>query len=372
MSTFAYSHVTGADWNVACTAIAAALAAQSAQGDLAFVYADHRFAGDADRIIDRLRSATGIAHWIGTVGMGICSTGLEVYDEPSIAVMRTDLPAEAFRVLTPMVESVDEVMDALASWLDVHPATLAVVHGDPGNGRVPGLIEALADRLPGGFLVGGLTSSEAMQVQFADRAVGGGLSGVLIDAGGRIATGLSQGCSLIGEKRRITDCRQNVIATLDGRPALDVLKEDIGEVLARDLRRIGGYIFAALPVSGSDTGDYLVRNLIGIDPDQGLVAIGDMVTEDSYLQFAKRDAQTARADLERMLDGIGRRLNGPPKGALYHTCLGRGRHLFGEQSEELRVIREHLGDIPLVGFYANGEISHRRLYGYTGVLTVFS
>jgi small ligand-binding sensory domain FIST len=371
MTTFAYSHVNDPDWESACAAVVARLADQPAAGDLAFVYADHRFAADADRIVERLREATGVTHWVGTVGLGVCSTGQEVYDEPSLAVMRTDLTSEAFRVLTPMTESPDEVLEALSGWLDAHPAPLAVVHGDPTNGRTPELIAALADRLPGGFLVGGLTSSESLQVQFADRAVGGGLSGVLVDAAGRVATGLSQGCSLIGEKHRITDCRQNILVALDGRPALDVLKEDIGEVLARDLRRIGGYIFAALPVTGSDTGDYLVRNLIGIDPDQGMVAIGDLVSEGGYLQFAKRDAQTARADLERMLEDVKRRLGGPAKGALYHTCLGRGRHLFGEHSAELGLIREHLGEVPLVGFYANGEISHRRLYGYTGVLTVF-
>jgi small ligand-binding sensory domain FIST len=72
-----------------------------------------------------------------------------------------------------------------------------------------------------------------------------------------------------------------------------------------------------------------------------------------------------------MLRDVRGRLPGAPKGALYHTCLGRGRHLFGEDSAELRLIRETLGDVPLVGFYANGEISHHRLYGYTGVLTVF-
>jgi small ligand-binding sensory domain FIST len=115
-----------------------------------------------------------------------------------------------------------------------------------------------------------------------------------------------------------------------------------------------------------------VRNLIGIDPDRGLVAIGDLVNPGMEIQFARRDANTARDDLQRTVSTLLERLPGPPRGGLYHTCLGRGRHLFGEESAELKLIGDLLGDVPLTGFYANGEISYNRLYGYTGVLTLFT
>jgi len=150
-----------------------------------------------------------------------------------------------------------------------------------------------------------------------------------------------------------------------------VFKDDIGEVLARDLSRTAGYIFAGLPIAGSDTGDYLVRNLIGGDPDNGLLAIGELVQPGELLMFCRRDAGTAREDLIRMLQELRRGLAGPPRGGLYYSCLGRGASLFGPDSEELRLVRDLLGEFPLVGFYANGEISHHRLYGYTGVLTLF-
>ncbi len=368
---FAYAHVSAPDWRSACDAAAAALGSVPAGGALGFLYGHHALAADMDRIVDELRHRTGVPHWVGTVGMGVCSTGREVYDEPSLAVLATDIPAVAFQLLPSTADGVDDTLAASAAWRERHDARFAVVHGDPSNPRIAGLIEALADGLGNGYLVGGLSSSEGMQVQVADAAAGGGLSGVLFGAEVAVATGLSQGCSLIGRKHQITQCDRNILVQLDDRPALDVLKADIGEVLARDLQRIGGYIFAALPVSGSDTGDYLVRNLLGIDPEQGLVAIGELLERGATLQFAKRDALTARADLEQMIGKLNARLPGPPKGALYHSCLGRGRHLFGDDSAELQLVREHLGDIPLVGFYANGEISHRRLYGYTGVLTVF-
>ena len=87
--------------------------------------------------------------------------------------------------------------------------------------------------------------------------------------------------------------------------------------------------------------------------------------------FCRRDGNSAREDMMRMLTDIRGRLGGEPRGAVYYSCLGRGRYQFGENSEELKLIRDELGNIPLVGFFANGEIFHNRLYWYTGVLTVF-
>jgi small ligand-binding sensory domain FIST len=88
--------------------------------------------------------------------------------------------------------------------------------------------------------------------------------------------------------------------------------------------------------------------------------------------FCRRDANTAREDFSRMLAGLKQRLSAPPRGGVYVSCLGRGAQLFGEDSQELEQIRDELGDFPLVGFYANGEVSQNRLYGYTGVLTLFT
>ena len=175
----------------------------------------------------------------------------------------------------------------------------------------------------------------------------------------------------IGAVHEITDCRGNILIELDGRPALDVFKQEIGEELAGNLRRVGGLIFAALPVSGSDTGDYLVRNIMGFDVDRGLIGIGELVERGSQVQFCRRDTAAAEHDLGRMVESVKRRAGAEPRGALYFSCLARGPNMFGETSEELRLIERALGDVPLVGFFCNGEISHNRLYGYTGVLTLF-
>ena len=100
-------------------------------------------------------------------------------------------------------------------------------------------------------------------------------------------------------------------------------------------------------------------------------AIGDLIEEQSPIMFCKRDGESARQDMLRMLDDLARRAGGRIKAGIYYTCLGRGRYQFGDNSEELKLIRDQLGELPLVGFFANGEISHKRLYGYTGVLTLF-
>ncbi len=199
----------------------------------------------------------------------------------------------------------------------------------------------------------------------------GGVSGVLLAPGVSVVSGLSQGCSPIGPVRRITESVDNVLVTIDDRPALDVFKEDIGELLARDLRKVGGYIFAALPIAESDTGDYLVRNLVAIDPEKGWVAIAEEVAIGDQVLFCRRDQKSAETDLRRMLSDVTKRAGASPQGGLYISCLARGPNLFGPNSEELRIVQEAVGDLPLVGFFANGEISNRRLYGYTGVLTLF-
>ena len=96
-----------------------------------------------------------------------------------------------------------------------------------------------------------------------------------------------------------------------------------------------------------------------------------MVGTGDRVMFCRRDAQAAHEDLGRMLNGLQRRLERPPQAALYFSCVARGPNMFGEKGNELAILQDALGDIPLAGFYANGEISNNRLYGYTGVLALF-
>lgn len=365
---FKYGHSAASQWREATQACLSQLGEIPPTANLGFIYVTDRLAGQMHDILSMLKQATGVTHWVGSTGLGICGTGQEYLDQPALAIMLGEFPAQAFRVF-PTIRQQDEMPDVAS--VGSSAAYFGIVHGDPENQNIPGLIEQFAARMESGFVVGGLTSSRNENVQVADDITRGGLSGVVFTSEVALTTRLTQGVSPIGELHEITECEDNVIMRLDGRPALDVLKEEIGEVLSRDLKRLSNYIFVGLPIAGSDTGDYLVRNLIGINVEQKLLAIGDTIENGRQLLFCRRDGASAVKDMQRMLAEIKSGITGVARGAVYYSCLGRGESLFGADSEELKMISRELGEIPLVGFFANGEISHNRLYGYTGVLTVF-
>jgi small ligand-binding sensory domain FIST len=367
--TFAYGHAAASSWRMAAEACLAQCGGVRT-ATLGLIYATDALAGSFGEIVDFVRRRTGIPHWVGTVGLGICGTGREYLDEPALAIMCCSFDDSAFRVL-PALQTPRAVAQARLEWGN-HAASFAVLHADPSNGSLLSIVRELAGRMESGFAVGGLTSSRGRSVQYADGVTEGGVSGVLFSEEVVVATRLTQGCSPIGPRHRVTEAHHNVLIRLDGRPALDVFREDIGpDFSGGNLRAVGGTIFAGLPVEGSDTGDYLVRNLMGIDPAHKLLAISEPVKPGGQVLFCRRDRGTASDDLARMLSSIKSGLYRRPRGALYFSCLGRGASLFGDDSQELRMIRDGLGDVPLVGFFCNGEISHNRLYGYTGVLTLF-
>jgi small ligand-binding sensory domain FIST len=223
----------------------------------------------------------------------------------------------------------------------------------------------------GAYLVGGLTASRRAQPQIAGKLTSGGVSGVMFSDRVTVITGLTQGCLPIGPPHRVTAFQGNVVQALDGRPPFEVLREEAGS-LPEDLRRLGDDINVALLVGGADRPDYTVRNLMGIDPENGPIAIGALIEEGQSLMFCRRGAGPAEADLDRMLSDLRRRVgDATPRGALYYACVARGPNMFGPGNREARRINEAFGDLPLVGFYGAGEISNARLYGYTGVLSLF-
>jgi small ligand-binding sensory domain FIST len=257
------------------------------------------------------------------------------------------------------------------AWLDRQAAVTALVHGDPHAPSIDARIAGLA-ATSGAFLVGGLSVASPKRVRVSQRVTAAPLSGALLGDGILLATGLSQGCSPIGPAHRITEVVDNVVMRLDGKPALDTLKTEAGEIIARDLKRAAGYIHVAQPVEGSDRGDYVVRSLLAVDPERGWLAVGEPLTADERLIFVRRDSNAAQKDMKRMLAGLARRLaDRPVRGGLYISCVARGAQMFGRSGRELELIHETLGDFPLVGFAAAGEICRDRLYGYTGVLVLF-
>jgi small ligand-binding sensory domain FIST len=290
--------------------------------------------------------------------------------------MTAALPPEDFRIFAATADPGSDLPRQYASWIEGVQPVLALVHADP---RCRDLQKAATDTASasGAYLVGGLLSHRCASPLLAltageDAGESEGIAGLMLAPGVAVATGLTQGCVPVGPVHRVDEARDNVVMVLDGRPALAVFCEDIGPELTADLRRVGGLIFAGLPVAGSDTGDYLVRNLLAIDAGRGWLVLGAEVAAGDPILFCRRDPESARRDMTRMVRQLAGRLSGPPKAGVYVSCVARGAALFGDAGVETGLIRETLGEFPLIGFFANGEISRDRLYGHTGVLTLFT
>jgi small ligand-binding sensory domain FIST len=347
-----------------------------AEANLGILYVTEPAAPVLPQLVRALADHTGVSSWVGGVGLGICSGSEEIFEQPAAVTMTAALPPNSFRVVAPTEKPGSDMPRRHAEWIEKVQPSLALVHADP---RCPDLSRAAIEvaAASGAFLVGGLVSHRCAKPLLA-RAPGedglgaGGVAGVMLAPGISVATGLTQGCSPIGPVHRIDEARDNVVMVIDGQPALSVFVEDIGPALANDLRRVGGLIFAGLPVTGSDTGDYLVRNLLAIDPGRGWLVLGAEVADGDAIVFCRRDPDSARQDMGRMLRQLGARLDEPPKAGIYVSCVARGAALFGEAGVETALIRGALGDFPMIGFFANGEISRDRLYGHTGVLTLFT
>jgi len=336
-----------------------------------FLYLSDLLLEEVEYILNQLKQRTGLNHWVGSVGMALIATEQEYYDQQAIVIMVADFNEADFYVLPNFTEDTHALKGDLINWCNNNDFNVGLVHGDPDSPVVQPLLHQLGEDIPGSFLVGGISSSHGPSLQIANKPLRNGISGVLFSQQIPILSNLSQGCAPIGPRHRVTDSDKNIAYMLDNKPALDVLTDDTGEVIARDWEQAANYIFAGLVNKNSDTEDYTIRQLIGVDLDNKFIAIADYLENDQEIIFCRRDGNSALEDMRRMLLQLKSRLNTPIKGGVYISCMGRGREQFGFNSEEVRLIHSVLGTFPLVGFFANGEIHKNLLYGFTGVLTLF-
>jgi small ligand-binding sensory domain FIST len=419
MKLFPYGHATHPQWPMAAALVLAQLRAQMALPDyasaptLGLLYISDHYAGAAQDILDHLSGELPeVTDWSGTVGVGVASSNVEYFDEPALVVMLCALPPHQYRVFSGVAPL------GVGDGMGFEPHT-ALVHADAAAPDVAGLIDEMAARTATGYLFGGLASSRSDAVQFAIGGNGnikghgaaggvfrGGLSGVAFGEEVSLVSRVTQGCQPVAPQRVITACDGHVLTELDGEPALDVLLRDLGISLDEPqaaMTRLRATLVGLTEAGGDAIGrtgnfgaDVIVRHIIGLDPARRGVAIAQQVTAGMRMAFCQRDAQAARADLMRICAEIREELEpeemplqraaalaAPPAqaapsparriaGAVYVSCAGRGGPHFGGPSAELQIVRHALGDVPLVGFFAGGEIARNHLYGYTGVLTVFS
>lgn len=366
---------------------------------LALLYITDHYADDAQEVLDLLSAELpGITDWVGSVGVGVCAGNTEYFDQPALALMLLDIPCDQYRVFS----GVAPLLRGNASFA----AHTALVHADGEAPELAALLAELADRTSGGYVFGGVAASRGASVQFAVGGGGnlaghgaaggvfaGGLSGVAFGAGVPLLSRVTQGCQPVGPVQRITEAAGNVVLRLDDEPALERLLSTLDvslvdnpeQAIERVRMTLAGLVDderggppAALRGTGHFGVETRVRHIVGLDGVRHGVALADRVESGMQLAFCQRNVQAARADLVRICSEIREELapaDTPPThaiaGALYVSCSGRGGPHFGGKSAELRSLQHALGEVPLVGFFAGGEIAHARLYGYTGVLTVF-
>ncbi len=342
------------------------------KGTVGILFTSEDLAPFLGKMLDQLRLKTGVTDWAGASGYGTISHTEEIFGESSATVIVLDLPPDAYRVFSGNADVGTLLSAKETEWLAEATMPLAISHVDP---RHPNAMEAISNlaEMTGSFLIGGLTaaSSDSPHLVNDQKTCMSGIAVSPMKA--EIFTGLSQGCSPISETLTVTKAQQNIIIELDQKPAFDVLMEYFGDEFENNLQAMAGTIFVALPVQGSDTADYTVRNLVGLDPESKVIAIGEAISEGDSILICRRDQKTAVEDMKRMVSSIKDRIrNKSIRGGIYISCAARGPNQFSAPNKETDIIREVLGQFPLAGFFANGEISRDRVYAYTGVIAVFT
>lgn len=361
--TFRVALAVDEDGLAAADTIAEQLSLMGTGGSVGFIYATDRLAGDLSDIVQRLTLRTGIKDWVGTVGYGVIAGNDAAFDQPALAAMVGTWPTSHYQLFD-CVPTEDWALPP-----DGGLAT-AIVHVDPRNRQADTLLRSLSANA-GAYLFGGITASRSDRFdQIAGMVTDGGASGLLLSSDVPVSIGVTQGCSPIGPTRTITAAREGLILEIDGESPLHALLADLSAAGITDLRRLSNSLHAALPIANSEPYDYLVRNLIGIDPDRGVIQIAHEVETGQRILFCQRDRAAAEADLIAMAKRTRARIE-KVRGGIYVSCVARGPNLFKSAKAEVALLQEALGDVPLVGFYANGEVARDRIYGYTGVLALF-
>lgn len=393
MKSFVAAHATHPDAHMALALVAAQIDAQlkknSQQPTLGWWYFSDAFLPKAEGLLTELRLRWPGVAWVGASGVGICASGVEYFNdqEPALAVMLAELPVDQFRVFSGAKPL------GLAGSAELAPE-LIQVHADGSSHDLQELLADLAGDTRSGYLFGGIASGRRDAAHIADGVWRGGLSGVAFNSGLRVISRVSQGCRALGPERRISACDGPLVTELDGRPALDCLLEDLAlpvlsagadlrDAVPRFRQTLIGLNRSADRPAAARPGSYgeqvLVRHLVGIDPQRRGVAVADRVQVGERMSFCERNPEAARRDLLRICTELRSEAEeqvtadgtSAIAGAIYISCAGRGGPHFGAPSAEAQWVKHGLGDVPLVGFFAGGEIAHAGLHGYTGVLTIF-
>jgi small ligand-binding sensory domain FIST len=351
--------------------------------DLLVVFVATGREGDPDEAAAAAAHAMEIAGAraaVGTTAHGVIAGGRGVEQEPSVSVFAAALPGvplDTFRLGArrgPDGITVTGTPPAAAA----AGAEAAILLVDPYSFPVAGYLERSDELLPGLPLMGGLASVGATpggnRLLLDGEVLDGGAAGVLIGRGAGVRTVVSQGCRPIGPPMIVTAAKASLLLELAGEQAYAKLGAIVRALPAEERHQVAQSLHLGVAIDEyadeHGRGDFLIRGVMGIDPEAGAVAVGDVVEVGRTVQFQVRDAAGAGEDLAHLLDDLPRM-----RGALLFSCNGRGTVMFPDSDHDSRIVRSELGDVPVAGFFAAGEIGpvggRNHLHSFTASVLAF-
>jgi small ligand-binding sensory domain FIST len=344
---------------------------------LVVCFASSHFVGTFDDAAHALRELLGPQVLIGATAGGIVGGAHEVEDGPAFSVFAAYLPDAT---LTPVALHLEQTPDgaAVTGWpSDIGSAATLVLLADPFSFPADAFLRRLNEDRAGLTVIGGMASAATNpggnRLVLDTEVRRGGAVGVFLD-GVDVTAVVSQGCRPVGRAFTVTRAERNLVIELGGQPAIQRLQELAAgaDEAERELLRRGLQVGLVVDEHQADfaRGDFLVRNVLGADPDAGALAVSDQVEVGQTLQFQVRDGTAADEDLRALL--------GPHRaaGALLFTCNGRGSHLFGAPDHDSGVLAQLLGPLPVAGAFCAGELGpiggRNFLHGFTASVALFA
>ncbi|GAB3207592.1 FIST signal transduction protein [Marinactinospora thermotolerans] len=384
MARFGDALATGADLvSAAERAVRGALAPLDGAADLVCVFVSGADPEEVELAAERAMALAGEATTIGCSSTGVIGGGRGVEGEGAVSVWAAMLPGVA---ITPFRLDTIPEGDHLAVVGMVEPGPedrVALLLADPYEFPAHSFVRRSTAVLGGLPIVGGLADGlrgrESVRL-FADgHTVDNGAVGLLLGGEGVVGTTVSQGCRPIGPSMVVTAAEGNTVLELAGTPAYRKLEQIVNALPPeeQDLLTQGLHIGIAMDeyADQHEQGDFLIRALIGADPESGALTIGDVAEVGQTVRFQVRDHDTAEDDLLQRLRSFGEDTGGRTRAALLFSCNGRGAAMFSSADHDVRCVRQTLGIEAVTGFFAAGEIGpvagRNHLHGLTACLLAF-
>jgi small ligand-binding sensory domain FIST len=362
--------------------------------DLVIVFVSSDFQNEFDQIPLHLKNELAAKNIIGCSGGGLIGGGVEVEHEKAVAITACILPDVEIKPFHFNDKALPDLDASPQQWENLVSVKAAdspsfILLPDPFAFNIDNLVQGLDYAFPQSVKLGGLASGAshagANALFYQDKAFHEGVVGVSLSGNLLVDSLVAQGCRPIGRTFRITSCSENYLVELDGVRAVHALKGVLDGLSERDQALARNSLFLGVVMNEFQeefkAGDFLIRNIMGIEQQTGALVIGDVLNKERTVQFHIRDAQTSADDLRELLSSYTQREDSPDNknvqdcGALLFSCLGRGKRLYGEPNHDSNLFREFLGEIPLGGFFCNGEIGPvggtTFLHGYTSSFGIF-